>query len=78
MMHVPILPLALTAAQHGAHIANYVEMTTSSRMKLGKVVGVQAVDKMTNDTFEIMADKVVLGGWTLYRFHAKYGTKWRE
>ena len=52
----------MSAAQHGAHICNYVEMTNVIKDSKGKVVGIQALDRMTNTTFEIRAKTIVLAG----------------
>jgi glycerol-3-phosphate dehydrogenase len=55
------IAIALSAAEHGAHIANYVEAT--SLLKDGKRVnGARVVDKMSGKSFEIMADKVIFAG----------------
>lgn len=60
------LAIAMSAAEHGAKITNYVEMVdvirdpTSQDPK--KIVGVQAVDRMTGEEFEIRAKHVVFAG----------------
>ena len=55
--------IAMTAAEKGATIANYVEMMdTIKDPSTGKVVGVHAVDRMTGNTFEIKAKRVVFAG----------------
>ena len=54
--------IAMTAAQDGAAIANYAEMKEFVKDANGKVVGVQVVDNMTGDTFDVAAHKVVLAG----------------
>ena len=58
------IAIALTAAEKGASIANYVEMvdviTDDDDDK--KVIGVKAMDRMTGKTFEIRAKKVVFAG----------------
>jgi glycerol-3-phosphate dehydrogenase len=56
------IAISMSAAEHGAHIANYVEMINVIKNEKGKVVGVKAVDRMTNETFDIRANKVVLAG----------------
>ena len=58
------LAIALSAAQHGAHIANYVEMTDMILDETDQqtVVGVQATDRMTGQVFEIRAKKIVFCG----------------
>lgn len=57
------IAISMSAAQHGAHVANYVEMVEVIKGESsGKVVGIQAVDRMTGDEFEIRAKKVVLAG----------------
>ena len=55
------IAIALSAAEHGATIANYVEasaMTFDGK----KVTGVKAVDNMSGEEFEIKAKKVILAG----------------
>ena len=55
--------IAMTAAEKGATIANYVEMIdTIKDPSTGKVIGVLAVDRMTGETFEIRAKRVVFAG----------------
>lgn len=55
------IAIALSAAEHGAAIANYVEMIqTITDPTTGKVIGVQALDRMTGRTFAIKAKRVVL------------------
>jgi glycerol-3-phosphate dehydrogenase len=68
------LAIALTAAEKGAAIANYVEMVdcikegdddgnkTSAGESSNRVIGVKALDRMTGETFEIRAKKVVFAG----------------
>jgi len=55
--------IAMTAAEKGAAITNYVEMMdTIKDPSTGKVIGVRAVDRMTGNTFEIRAKRVVFAG----------------
>jgi glycerol-3-phosphate dehydrogenase len=63
------LAIAMTAAAKGAHIANYVEIThlmsgndndDNGDSKI--VTGARAMDRMTGQTFEIRAKKVILAG----------------
>jgi glycerol-3-phosphate dehydrogenase len=56
------LAIALSAAEHGAKICNYVEMRDVLTNEEGKVVGIVAVDRMTNRAIEIKAKKVVFCG----------------
>ena len=56
------LAIAMSAAEHGAHITNYVEMVDIIKGEDGKVVGCKAVDRTTNHEFEIHATKIVLAG----------------
>jgi glycerol-3-phosphate dehydrogenase len=62
------IAIAMSAAEHGAAIANYVEMIDTIKEQAedpndsGKVVGVKALDRMTGTTFEIKAKKVVFAG----------------
>lgn len=55
------LAIALTAAQKGAAVANYVEMVDLIKED-GKVVGAVVSDKMTGKTFSIRAKKVIFAG----------------
>lgn len=55
--------IAMTAAEKGAAITNYVEMIdTIKDPSTGKVIGVHAEDRMTGNTFEIRAKHVVFAG----------------
>ena len=55
--------IAMTAAEKGAAITNYVEMVdTIKDPSTGKVIGVHAVDRMTGRTFEIRAKRVIFAG----------------
>ncbi|KAL9184707.1 LOW QUALITY PROTEIN: hypothetical protein ACHAXT_012677 [Thalassiosira profunda] len=56
------LAIALSAAEKGADIANYVEMTEGIFDKEGKVVGVKALDRITGDELEIYAHNVIFAG----------------
>jgi glycerol-3-phosphate dehydrogenase len=57
------IAIAMSAAEHGAAIANYVEMIdTVKDLESGKVVGVEALDRMTGRTFQIKARKVIFAG----------------
>ena len=57
------LAIALSAAEYGAHIANYVEMTeTLTNGKTAKVTGIKALDRMTGTEFEIKAKKIIFCG----------------
>ena len=57
------IAIALSAIEHGAVVANYVEMTkVVTDPSSGKVVGVQALDRMTGRTLAIKAKKVVFAG----------------
>lgn len=56
------LAIAMTAAEKGADIANYVEMTEGIFDKDGKVIGVKAVDRITGDAFKIYAKNVIFAG----------------
>jgi len=55
----------LSAAQHGASVANYVEVKSLIK-EIGKAVGVVAIDQLSGRKFEIRAKKIVcaLGPWT--------------
>jgi glycerol-3-phosphate dehydrogenase len=56
---------ALSAAQQGAHVANYVEARAFIKEN-GKAVGVEAVDLLSQRLFQIRAKRVVcaVGPWT--------------
>ena len=56
------LAIAMSAAEKGAHIANYVEMLSSITDDKGKVIGVTAQDRITGDKFEIYAKNVIFAG----------------
>jgi glycerol-3-phosphate dehydrogenase len=57
------IAIAMSAAEKGAVISNYVEMMDVIRDETtGKVVGVQAQDRMTGKLFTIHAKKVVFAG----------------
>jgi glycerol-3-phosphate dehydrogenase len=56
------IAIAMSAAEYGAHIANYVEMVDTIRNDEGKVVGVKALDRMTLKEFDIHAKHVVFAG----------------
>jgi len=55
----------LSADVKGAHVANYVEVTTFIK-KIGKIIGVRAKDLFTNTSFDVMARKFVctVGPWS--------------
>ena len=55
----------MSAIEHGAHMANYVEMIdvihdTENDGK--KIIGIKALDRMTNTTFDIYAKNIVFAG----------------
>jgi len=57
------IAIALSAAEAGAAIANYVEVSSMLRdEKTGLVSGVKAVDKLTGESLEIKAKSVLLCG----------------
>jgi len=56
------LAIAMSAASHGAKIANYVQMETLTRGDDGKVNGCVATDLMTGDQFNVRARQVVFAG----------------
>jgi glycerol-3-phosphate dehydrogenase len=65
------IAIAMSAAEKGAVIANYVEMVNvirdddddqNNNNNTGKVIGVQAQDRMTGKYFNIHANKVVFAG----------------
>lgn len=57
------LAIALSAAEKGAHIANYVEMIEGIFDEdSGKVIGVKAQDRISGETFEIFANNIIFAG----------------
>ena len=56
------IAIAMSAAEHGADISNYVEMVDTIKDEGGKVIGIKALDRMTNKSFEIYSKKVVFAG----------------
>ena len=56
------LAIAMSAAEKGAHIANYVEITNLIQDSSGTVTGAHAVDRMTGKSFAIRAKKIILAG----------------
>lgn len=56
------LSIALSAAKHGANIANYIEMTSILFDKSHKAVGVKAMDRMTGKSFKIYANRIIFAG----------------
>ena len=52
--------IALTAAQHGSTIANYVEMVGLVKDSKGVATGIKCLDKLTGEKFEIKANAVIL------------------
>ena len=56
------LAIALSAAEYGADIANYVEMIEAVFNEEGKVVGVKALDRNTGEIFPIYAKHVIFAG----------------
>jgi len=56
------IAIAMTAAEKGANIANYVEMTGTIHDDHNKVIGIQALDRIKNESFQIYAKNVVFAG----------------
>jgi len=56
------LAIALSAAEKGADIANYVEMTKGIFDDDGKVIGVTALDRITGESMDIYAKHVIFAG----------------
>jgi len=56
------LAIAMSAAERGADIANYCEMTEGIFAEDGKVIGVKAQDRITGEMFEIYAKHIVFAG----------------
>eukprot|EP00549_Striatella_unipunctata_P018835 CAMPEP_0118703852 /NCGR_PEP_ID=MMETSP0800-20121206/18846_1 /TAXON_ID=210618 ORGANISM="Striatella unipunctata, Strain CCMP2910" /NCGR_SAMPLE_ID=MMETSP0800 /ASSEMBLY_ACC=CAM_ASM_000638 /LENGTH=633 /DNA_ID=CAMNT_0006605549 /DNA_START=117 /DNA_END=2020 /DNA_ORIENTATION=- len=56
------IAIALSAADHGAHICNYVEVVDLFTDGTKRVIGAKAVDRMTGKEFTIRAKKIILAG----------------
>ena len=56
------LAIAMTAAEKGAHIANYVEMLESIFNEEGKVIGCKVLDRIRGETFESYAKNIFFAG----------------
>jgi len=56
------IAIAMTAAEKGAKIANYVEMKEAIHDENGVVIGIHAVDRVKNEKFEIYSKNVVFAG----------------
>lgn len=57
------IAIAMSAAEHGADISNYVEMIDTITEDDGKtVIGIKVMDRMTNEKFDIFSKRVVLAG----------------
>ncbi|KAL3809231.1 hypothetical protein ACHAXA_005279 [Cyclostephanos tholiformis] len=56
------IAIALSAAERGADIANYVEMTSAIFDEDGRISGVRALDRVTGEAFEIRARNVIFAG----------------
>jgi len=56
------LAIAMSAAEYGANMSNYLEMIGTIKGEGGKVIGIKALDRMTNKSFEIYSKKVVFAG----------------
>lgn len=56
------LAIALSAAEKGADIANYVEMTAGIFDESGKVIGIKALDRITDEKFEIYSKNIIFAG----------------
>ena len=56
------LAIALTAAEKGAAVANYCEVTSLLKNSGGRAEGVSVLDRVTNERFDIRAKAVVFCG----------------
>lgn len=55
--------IALTAAEHGATVSNYVEMINIiTDTDTGKAIGVKCRENLTNDVFDVYAKSIVFAG----------------
>ena len=53
------IAIALTAAEKGAAVANYCEVTSLLKDAGGRAEGVSVLDRVTNERFDIRAKAVV-------------------
>jgi len=60
-----VLENVLSAAERGAVVANYVQVRSFIK-EMGKAIGVEAVDRMSDQVFKVKAKKIVaaVGVWT--------------
>ena len=56
------IAIALSAAENGADVANYTEMTGVILGDDGTAIGVKARDRMTDKEFDVWANKIVFAG----------------
>jgi glycerol-3-phosphate dehydrogenase len=56
------LAIAMTAAEKGAKIANYIEAVDLIKADDRKVIGAKCLDRISGKTFDVKANKVVLAG----------------
>ena len=56
------IAIALTAAEKGAAVANYCEVTSLLKDSGGRAEGVEVLDRVTNERFDIRAKAVVFCG----------------
>jgi glycerol-3-phosphate dehydrogenase len=54
--------LALTAAEHGCTVANYVEMTNVITGEDGKAIGIKCLDKISGKSFDVYSKAIVFAG----------------
>ena len=54
--------IALTAAERGAAVANYCEVTSLVKDAQGRAEGVSVLDRVTNERFDVRAKAVVFCG----------------
>mmetsp|Transcript_17911 Transcript_17911/g.44271 ORF Transcript_17911/g.44271 Transcript_17911/m.44271 type:complete len:769 (-) Transcript_17911:1995-4301(-) len=54
--------IALTAAEEGATVANYVEMIDLLKDKDGKAIGIECRDNLSGKTFKVYAKAIVFAG----------------
>ena len=56
------IAIALTAAEKGAAVANYCEVTSLLKDAGGRAEGVEVLDRVTNQRFDVRAKAVVFCG----------------
>lgn len=56
------IAIAMSAAEKGANISNYVEMTGIIRNENDEIIGINAVDRIRNEKFTVYAKNIIFAG----------------